>query len=200
MRAMSSVDLALAPMSIRHATLADLSDIVELYNHYVLGTPATFDLEPATVATRTPWFEQFDTHGPHQLFVATVAGPVERSAPSGETRSVVGYACSARFHVKAAYRTSVETTIYVDPAHPRCGIGKALYLRLFDALAVLADASSEAPVGERLHRAYAGITLPNTASVGLHQHFGFTLTATYHEVGFKHGRHWDVGWFEKRLG
>ncbi len=167
---------------VREALPSDLSGIVALYNHYIAATPITFDIEPYSVETRTPWFEQFRASGPHRLFVA-----VTGSAPAHS--AVLGYACSTRWHAKAAYDSSVECSVYVARDAVRRGIGRALYERLFAALA-----------DEPVHRAYAGITQPNTASVTLHERFGFQLAATYHEVGFKLGRYWDVHWYEKRLG
>ncbi|MFQ5843947.1 MAG: GNAT family N-acetyltransferase, partial [Planctomycetota bacterium] len=101
---------------------------------------------------------------------------------------VVGYACSTPFRPKPAYRTSVETTVYVAPAATGRGVGGRLYQALFDALA-----------GEELHRAYAGIVPPNPASVALHRRFGFHEVGVAREVGHKLGRYWDVAWFEKGL-
>jgi phosphinothricin acetyltransferase len=89
---------------------------------------------------------------------------------------VVGYATSSRFRPKAAYQTSVETTIYLAPEATGRGLGTALYAALFAALAE-----------EDLHRAYAGVTLPNTASVALHRKVGFRSLEVYCEVGRKFG-------------
>jgi phosphinothricin acetyltransferase len=106
-----------------------------------------------------------------------------------EAGRVVGYACSVRFRPKSAYSTSVETSVYLDPDLKGRGIGARLYATLFDRLR-----------GEDLHRAYAGVTRPNPASVALHLRFGFRSVGIYREVGRKLGRYWDVEWFEKPLG
>jgi phosphinothricin acetyltransferase len=84
--------------------------------------------------------------------------------------------------------TSVETSIYLAPEATGRGMGTDLYAALFAALAE-----------EDLHRAYAGVTLPNTASVALHRKFGFRSIGVYREVGRKFGKYWDVEWFEKPL-
>jgi phosphinothricin acetyltransferase len=67
-------------------------------------------------------------------------------------------------------------------------VGTALYAALFAALAE-----------EDLHRAYAGVTLPNIASVALHRKIGFRSIGAFREVGRKFGTYWDVEWFEKPL-
>jgi phosphinothricin acetyltransferase len=162
---------------IRRARLEDLNDLTEIYNHYVIHTPITFDIEPYTPETRKPWLEQFAEAGRHQLFVAESLG------------RVVGYAGTLRFRPKQAYETSVETTIYLRPDHTARGLGARLYTRLFEAL-----------VGQDVHRAYAGITQPNDASNALHARFGFRDVGRYGEVGRKLGRYWDVLWMEKKLG
>ena len=107
--------------SIRPATIDDLPAIVDIYNHYVVHTPITFDLTPVTVAERRPWFDQFAETGRHRLLVAI------------EDNTVVGYAGTHQFRVKAAYDTTVETTIYLAPDATGRGIGHALYTALFDS-------------------------------------------------------------------
>jgi phosphinothricin acetyltransferase len=85
--------------------------------------------------------------------------------------------------------TSVETSIYLSPDVTGKGVGSQLYSRLFKELE-----------GEDLHRAFAGIALPNPASIGLHEKFGFKRVALFTEQGRKFGRYWDVAWYEKPLG
>jgi phosphinothricin acetyltransferase len=166
----------IAPPRIRPATPADLPGLVEIYNHYVIHTPITFDLEPVTVEERRPWFEQFADRGRYRLLVADEGG------------RVLGYACTHQFRTKAAYDTTVETTIYCAPEATGRGVGTALYTALFDAIA-----------SEDVHVAVAGITLPNDASVALHERFGFTQAGVFHDVGHKFGQYWDVVWLERVL-
>lgn len=162
---------------IRPAQPDDLPALTAIYNHYVRASVATFDLEAFTPEARRAWFDHYRPTGPHRLLVADRgAGPV-------------GYATSSPFNPKGAYRTSIETSVYLHPDHRGSGLGGALYAALFDALA-----------GEDLHRAYAGITLPHPASVALHERMGFRQVGLYREVGRKFDRWWDVAWFEKPLG
>lgn len=162
--------------AIRPGREHDLPGIVEIINHYVRHTAITFDLEPFTVETRRPWFDQFAATGRYRLWVAT------------EGDRLSGYAASMPFRAKAAYETSVETSVYLHPDARGRSLGAHLYSALFASL-----------VGEDLHRALAGVTLPNPASIALHRRFGFRSTGVLHEVGRKQGRYWDVEWFEKSL-
>lgn len=155
--------------TVRPAESGDIPALTDLYNHFVATTAITFDIAPMTVAERTRWFSHYSTVGRHRLLVAC-EGP-----------AVLGYASTSPFAVKAAYETSVEVSVYVGPAHARRGVGTALYEALFAAVA-----------DEDLHRAYAGITLPNAASVALHERFGFTRVGVYDEVGRKFGAYHDV--------
>ena len=164
-------------VDVRMATVDDREQIVDIYNHYIVHTPITFDLAPMTVDDRKGWFEQFSAMGRHRLLVA-----VERG-------TVVGYAGSHQFRTKAAYDTTVETTVYCAPSAVGKGVGTMLYTALFEAIA-----------SEDIHALLAGITLPNDASVALHERFGFTLAGVTHAVGRKFDRYWDVGWYERILG
>jgi len=161
-------------MSVRSAVADDVAALTEIYNHYVAETAITFDLVPWSVDERRRWFDHYASEGRHRLLVADLDG------------ELVGYATSSRFRDKAAYETSVEATVYCRADLGGHGIGTALYRQLF---AVLAD--------EDVHRVYAGITLPNEASVALHRRFGFTEIGIYREVGRKFGRYWDVLWLER---
>ena len=162
---------------IRAAEAGDLNALVEIYNHYVTETHITFDVEPFAVGARTQWFTQFAATGPYRLIVAEQDGKVQ------------GYACSTQFKSRPAYDTSVETTVYLDPEQTGKGLGKLLYGALIAAL------EQESGV----HRAYGGVALPNDSSIRLHEGLGFKRVATYHEVGFKFGKYWDVSWFEKEV-
>jgi phosphinothricin acetyltransferase len=160
----------------RAARLADLPRLTEIYNHYVLTTPITFDVEPVTPAGRRRWFDAHAATGRYRLLVAEHDG------------AVLGYASSSPFRPKPAYETSVELSVYLAPEHTGRGVGSLLYRRLFDELA-----------GADVHRAYAGVCLPNEASVRLHRGLGFQPIGMYREVGRKFGRYWDVQWFEREI-
>jgi phosphinothricin acetyltransferase len=168
--------VAKTKFEVRPATASDLSAINDIYNQYVAEAHYTFDLEPWTMDARREWFTHYSNTGRHRLLVAV-----------GDGR-VIGYACSSRYRTKAAYDVTVETSIYLDPESVGRGAGSRLYQELFKILA-----------GEDVHRANAGITLPNPASVALHERFGFKRIALFTEQGRKFGRYWDVAWFEKPL-
>lgn len=159
---------------IRRAVASDVPGITDIYNHYVRETSITFDIEQHTVERRTAWFAQFRETGPYQCFVAEGEG------------ALAGYACSTQFRPKAAYDTTVEVTIYLRHDRHGSGLGSALYGALFDALA-----------GEDIHRAVAGVTLPNPVSIALHEKFGFVHRGSFAEVGRKFDRYWDVAWYLK---
>lgn len=160
---------------IRAAEARDLNRLVQIYNYYVSETHITFDVNPFAVGSRTQWFTGFAANGPHRLYI------VEND------EKLLGYASSSPFKDRAAYNTSVETTIYLDRDHQGQGYGLELYGHLIEEL------GREPGV----HRAYAGIAMPNPASVSLHEKLGFVHVASYHEVGYKLGRFWDVHWYEK---
>jgi len=172
---LNAVNCAMS-LRIRPADRADLPRLTEIYNHYVIHTPVTFDLEPYTVERRAAWFEQFSLTGRYRLVVAEEDG------------MVMGYAGTTRFRVKPAYDTTVETTVYSSPEAVGKGIGRKLYSGLFDALA-----------DENIHRIVGGCTLPNAASAKLHEMFGFKSVGIFSEVGYKFGKYWDVAWTERPL-
>src|ERR1700682_3878354 len=90
----------MSDIRIREASRTDLPRLTEIYNHYVVHTPVTFDVEPYSVEHRAAWFDQFSQRGRYRLLVAD------------EGHVVVGYAGTTRFRPKAAYETTVETTVY----------------------------------------------------------------------------------------
>ena len=154
----------------------DLEAINDIYNHYVHETHITFDDEPVTMQARREWFTHYAETGRHRLLVAI------------DGDRVIGFATSSRFRPKPGYLTSVETSIYLAADETGKGAGTRLYTELFNSLD-----------GQDLHRAYAGIALPNPASIALHQKFGFKRVALFTEQARKFGRYWDVAWFEKPL-
>lgn len=166
----------MSDLLIRIANDGDLSALTELYNYYVCNSAISFDLFPFSLEQRREWFKQYLPEGRYRLLVAQ------------QESQIVGYVTSSPFRVKAAYETSVETSIYLHPESIGRGIGKKLYLALFDSLQK-----------EDVHRAYAGITLPNAASIALHRKLGYRAIGIYEEVGRKFGRYWDVEWYEKKL-
>ena len=163
-------------MKIRDAETCDIPALTDLYNYYIRETAITFDIEPFSIAERTDWFNHYNHNGRHRLLVAESEG------------ELLGYASSSPFRPKKAFETSVETSIYLLPKASGKQIGKQLYARLFEVLAP-AD----------VHRAYAGITVPNDISLAMHTRFGFIKRGVFREVGRKFGIYHDVEWWEKNL-
>lgn len=106
-----------------------------------------------------------------------------------DTGQVIGYAYAAQHHPRSAYRWAADSTVYIDDARRGRGVGKALYQAL---LGLLAE--------QKLRMVCAGITLPNRASVALHESFGFQPVGIYRRIAFKRERWWDVGWWQLDLG
>jgi phosphinothricin acetyltransferase len=163
-------------MDVRHGEERDLERINEIYNHYVRETAITFDLDEITMQQRREWLTLYSSQGRHQLFVAVDDG------------TVLGYVTASSLFPRRAYETSVATSIFCAPDATGRGVGSALYRTLFASLE-----------REDVHRAYAGITVPNEASFALHRSFGFVQAGYYNEQGRKFDRYWDVAWFEKEL-
>lgn len=165
------------PFHIRDATDDDLPEIARLYGHYVRDTHVTFDTEPPTTAD---WQRVLDVevhNGPHELLVA-----------HADEYGLLGFTRTHPFAERAGYATSARVSIYVAPGAEHQSIGTSLYDELFERL-------QDRP----FHRIYAGIALPNEGSARFHRRYGFEHVGTFHEVGHKLGRYWDVAWYEKAL-
>ena len=161
-------------MRIEPARVAHAESIAAIYDAAARATPATFDLEGHPPA----WWAEVVADERYPFFVAIAGG------------EVLGFARASQHKVKPAYGTTCETSVYVAEAARGGGVGRGLYQVLLGAL--------EADPGRLL--AVAGITLPNPASIALHESSGFTLVGTFHNVGVKLDRRWDVAWYERPLG
>ena len=162
-------------MQIRLSTLDDLPAIVAISNWAAAHTAANFAAEPESVTHwRTVWV---DTHETHPWFTAI----------DGAGR-LVGFARSSPWKGRCAYDWSAEVTVYVHHEHHGKGVGTALYRRLFATLRE-----------QGFRTVLAGITLPNPASVRLHESMGMRQTATFHKIGWKFDAWHDVGYWEVRL-
>ena len=161
-------------MNVRDATPDDAAALQQIYAPYVRETIVSFELEPPDVATMRARVEKCIAVYP--WLVADEGG------------RVLGFAYASPHRERAAYASSVDVSVYLAPAARRRGFGRALYEALFASLQA-----------QGRHMAFAGIALPNEASVGLHQALGFTPVGVYREVGFKFGRFHDVGWWQRRI-
>jgi phosphinothricin acetyltransferase len=161
-------------IGVRTATEQDGPAIAAIYAPYVRETAISFEEMPPTPAEMSERVRATLPTHPFLVFQ--------------EAYAVIAYAYASRHRDRAAYRWSVDVAIYVVPGVHRRGIGRALYTRLLGILE-----------RQGFHSAYAGITLPNEKSVGLHEAMGFQSVGTYEEVGFKLGRWWNVGWWRLPL-
>jgi phosphinothricin acetyltransferase len=158
--------------TIRRVSLEDATALADIYRPIVEATTISFEETP-------PDEEAFRSR------ISQTAAAYPWIVACNDER-VLGYAYAGRHRERAGYRHSVDVSIYLADDARRRGIGTMLYSQLFDLL------------GEyRFHRAFAGITLPNEASIALHRRFGFSEVGVYHEVGYKFGRWLDVLWLEK---
>ena len=162
-----------SPAEIRPADVQDAGDIADVYRAYVTDTVTSFETVAPDAAElarrmlsepRLPWF------------VACRDG------------GIVGYAYAGAHRARAAYRWSVDCSVYLADGERGAGTGRALYERLLPAVRDLGYVT-----------AFAGIALPNPASVGLHTAVGFTPVGVYRAAGFKAGRWHDVGWWQRPL-
>jgi phosphinothricin acetyltransferase len=160
-------------VKVRHATAADAAACAAIYEPVVRDTAISFEEVPPSVDETA-----------RRIGAAIVWLVAE--APDGE---VVGYAYSSAHRERAAYRWAVDVSAYIGPEARGRGVGRQLYTQL------LADTAA---LGYR--RAYAGIALPNAASVALHEAMGFRPVGVYERVGWKLGRWHDVGWWQRDLG
>jgi L-amino acid N-acyltransferase YncA len=159
---------------IRPCTAADAASICDIYNHYVADTVVTFEESPVDEAEMSRRIAQVTSSLPW-LVCETAAG-------------ISGYAYASPWKSRAAYRHSVESSIYLAPHATGRGLGSALYSEL------IADLRRRG-----MHCVIGGAALPNPASVALHDKLGFTKVAEFRQVGFKFGRWIDVGYWELLL-
>lgn len=163
---------------IRAAVDADLAQLAALYNHYILTTAATFDTEPHTVEQKRQWFSAYSTSGPYRVLVA--------EEPDGR---IVGYSYSSPLYPKAAYDSSVATSVYLLPDQGGRGLGTRLWEALYAELVQV----------EGLHQLFALITLPNDASIALTKGRGYVSAGVWKEAGRKFDRYWDVSIWQRPL-
>lgn len=160
---------------IRAAMAADAAAVAGIYNHYVATSAITFEEQPVAAEEMARRIADVQAV-PLPWLVAEHGG------------RIAGYAYAGKWKARAAYRFSVETTVYVAPDAVGGGVGSALYAALFDGLR-----------SHDVHAVIGGIALPNEASVALHQKFGMKKVAHFEQVGFKFGRWIDVGYWQATL-
>jgi L-amino acid N-acyltransferase YncA len=161
-------------MTVRLATPTDAPQIAAIYAPFCESTVVSFEFvapTPQEMAAR----------------IETVTRQYPWLALEDRGR-VVGYAYATIHRERAAYAWSVDTAVYVAADARRRGVARTLYVKLFDVL-----------VAQGYFKAYAGVSLPNPASVALHEALGFTPVGVYRGVGFKLGAWHDVAWYQRAL-
>lgn len=158
---------------MRLATVDDALQTRAIYAPIVAETAVSFELEPPSVEEMRRRIET--TLLTHPWLVC-------------ERDGIIGYAYAGVFRARPAYQWTVEVSVYVHAAHRGKGVARALYASLFECLRA-----------QGYRTALAGIALPNSASVALHERMGFRSVGVFHHVGFKLGTWHDVGWWELSL-
>jgi len=156
-------------MRIRQVDLADAASVATIYNHYIINSHATFEVEPIDEFEMRTRIDDFLSRN-FPFFVCE------------DEDQMIGYAYGRQFRPRPAYKHAIETSVYTMNGHGGRGVGTILYDELI------------AEIRRRdFHTAIGGISLPNEASVRLHEKFGFQKVAHFREVGLKFGRWIDVG-------
>jgi phosphinothricin acetyltransferase len=159
---------------IRIAASGDAAAVQAIYAPYVAETVISFEIEPPSVAEMARRIAMIGARFPWLVY--------------GVGDEIAGYAYAGPHKERAAYQWAADATVYVAAQARGKGVGRALYRRL---LAILDF--------QGFHTVFGGITLPNAASVGLHEACGFRPVGVYREVGYKFGAWRDVGWWGLRL-
>lgn len=160
--------------NIRLATPGDAAAVVAIYAPYCDGSAVSFEQVAPTADEMAQRIAAVTTQRPWIVLE--------------DDGAVVGYTYAGPHNERWAYRWSVNTAIYISRTHQRRGAGRALYAALFDLLRRLGH-----------YKAIAGITLPNTASVRLHEAMGFELAGVYRDIGYKLGSWRDVAWYQASI-
>ena len=180
-------------ISLRLATPADAAGCLAIYAPIVAETTSSFEVEPLSdtefAARMTklletwPWIIAERSEVPEEN-----RSEVPEETSSEASANIAGYAYAGPHRQREAYLWCTEVSAYVHPEHRRNGLGHRMYAALFDCLRA-----------QGFYNAYAGITLPNEASVGFHRAAGFRDIGTYDDIGFKMGGWHSVSWYQLRL-
>ncbi len=159
---------------IRLAGPADAGQVAAIYAPFCLETAVSFETAAPTPEEMARRIQKITERLPWLVLA--------------EGDAVAGYVYAGPHRERAAYRWAVDVTAYVAPAHRRRGVGRTLYAALFRILRL-----------QGYFKAYAGVTLPNPASCGLHEAVGFRPVGVYRGVGYKLGAWHDVQWYQLSL-
>lgn len=159
-------------MIVRKADFEDSVQIAEIYNYYIENSHATFEVEILSSSEMENRIRETFA-GKYPFFICE------------ESDEIIGYAYGRQFRPRRAYLHTVETSVYIKNGWHGKSIGTMLYEKLFEEIFKM-----------DIHAIIGGISLPNEASVKLHEKFGFEKVAHFREVGFKFGQWIDVGYWE----
>lgn len=160
---------------IRAVTKTDTSAIAQIYNYYVRETTVTFEEDEINSDEILSRIQKVKADGLPWLIAE-------------DSDHIVGYAYATKWKERSAYRFSVEISVYVAYKYHGNGWGSKLYEALFAELRK-----------QDIHLVIGGITLPNDASIALHEKFGMEKVAHFKEIGFKFGKWLDVGYWQRKL-
>lgn len=162
-------------MGIRMAAAADAGAVLSIYRPYITDTTVTFECTVPTTEAFTRRMEGILARFPWLVWE--------------EAGTLLGYAYAGPLGSREAYHWSAELSIYLRPNARGRGLGKRLYGCLLELLTL-----------QGVQNVYGRIALPNEASCGLHEAFGFSVMGIQHKTGYKQGRWLDLIWYEKALG
>lgn len=162
-------------INVRAISDTDAEPVTRIYNHYIANTIITFETEPIDSADMLDRIRETRDAGLPWIVAESGTG-------------VAGFAYASRWKGRCAYRFSVESTIYLDAEQTGRGLGKRLYAHLIDEIRAMS-----------MHSVIGGISLPNDASVRLHEKLGFKKIGQFEQVGHKFDRWIDVGYWQLLL-
>ena len=168
--------LRLGKIVIRFIEDQDAKRIADIYNHYISNTVITFEEDPVSVDDMSTRIDKIKSDSLPWLVAEDESG------------QVIGYAYATKWRDRFSYRFSVEVTVYLSPKHAGKGHGTLLYTELFKQLKA-----------KNIHSVIGGITLPNAASVAVHEKLGMKKIAHFSEVGYKFEQWLDVGYWQGTL-
>ncbi|NQZ28667.1 MAG: N-acetyltransferase family protein [Colwellia sp.] len=161
---------------IRAVQEQDAKAISDIYNYYIANTVITFEEDILTAAEM------------QRRITSVLAADLPWLVVEDELGEILGYAYASKWRERFSYRFSVEVTVYLSPEQSGKGLGTQLYQALFTELK-----------NRNIHSVIGGITLPNAASVAVHEKFSLAKVAHFKEVGFKFNQWLDVGYWQGTL-
>lgn len=159
---------------IRSVEITDAQELLNIYNYYVLNSTVNFDIEPVGLETFINKIKRIKTDYPFIVYK--------------EGGEILGYAYGSRFRPRPAYNNTVESTVYVKHTAHGKQIGSKLYAALIELLKET-----------NLHTVLGVLTIPNDASIRLHEKFGFQQVANLKQVGLKFGEWQNIGIWQLHL-